>query len=403
MLKKALALCALVGLLVLALAACANTPEKPPVKAPPYNTSFPVSMPPLRAGTHPNVVYFTTTYSDYTHFSGIISRYDTTTGQTAQVSKIPGATIEEAQLSRDGQWVLFVAFLTDHDELRLVRLDGQDLQTLLDAPPYAAIRSAQWSPDQRAIIFDELPPQAGPVITYLLDIPHHSLQTVLTPPDRSGALYYVPHKWLDATRVLMVRILNSYSPAQNVYLLDTSQGANQPLSNLQQLYTGTFKCGDFDTSDDAASLFVSSCTTTGSRSTTITAYPLKGGSPRAILQSSTLAAAQLGFLSPDSLLLLTSNELWTMRAGGTALTRVLAASDQSTRLSFNSFSQDAWSNVSRDGSLFAMPSIQMGVDTHGSSLAYGTFRDGILHPIASTYIGILGLGTDIFLAGWTTF
>jgi eukaryotic-like serine/threonine-protein kinase len=408
MLKKRLLACTLLGLLAAFIAACSTpTPTpigKPPATYPPAGTPGAVVMPPLSLGTHANIVYFVNSYSSRTSFSGILKRYDTTTQKSLNVSAMPNVKIEEAQLSRDGQWILFIAYVTDHDELRLVRVDGQYLQTVLYGQPYEGFSNARWSPNQQYIVFDRQPAVSGPTITYLLDIQHKHLQPELVPPDQPGALNYAPRKWIDNTHVALVGFTNTYSPFQNIYILDTQKGANQQPGDLQQITTGTQTCYDFDTSDDASQLFISTCTYSRQQGTsTITVRPIKGGASQTIFRSSTLAIQQIRVLRPHTLLLLTQNEFWSIHTDGTGLTRILTGNDQFRRQAFSPFSQNSWSNISRDGSLFALQSIEMGVDTHSSSLDFAAFSDGTLHNVASAFVGLLSPGSDVFLVGWTTF
>lgn len=417
MLKKFLLACVLLSLLTISLAACEQTQPGPTTTIPtPVTTSipssdtpFPVTMPPLALGTHPDVVSFINSHSSRTSFSGVLKRYDTITQKSVDVIAMPGVKIEEAQLSTDGQWILFIAYIIDHDELRLVRIDGQHLQTLLAAPPYAGLNSAQWSPNQQFIAFDQQPPESGPTITYLLDIPHRELHTELMSGDGPHALSYAPRKWLDNTRVVLVGIRDQYSPAQNIYILDTLKAANRFPGYLQRVYSSSQQCIDFDASNDGTQLFISACSQPINQpggSSTITVQPTSGGTPRTIFHSATLAVEQIRFLQPHTLLLLTSSELWTINTDGSGLKRIFTTSSQTYQrnfLSFAPYSQSSWSNVSRDGSLFALQSVQSGVDTHTSSLEFGAFSNGALHTIASSFVGLVSPGSDIYLVGWTTF
>ena len=414
--KKLLSMCILLALLTIALAACSQaqpgSPNPSPGPAtgtptPLLDTPLPVTMPPITTGTHANVVFFTNNNPNRTGLTGLLERYDTVTRQSATIISMPGVKIEEAQLSRDGQWILLIAYVTDHDELRLVRIDGQHLQTLLAAPPYAGLNSAQWSPNQQYIVFDQQPPESGPTITYLLDIQHAQLHPLLTSGSQPNAPAYTPRKWLNDTQVALVSSQGPNSTAQNIYILDISKTASQP----RQVFSGSLQCKDFDTSGDGTQLFISSCTLKDSQqgetgSSTITVQPVNGGTSRIIFHSSTLIVEQIRFLQPYTLLLLTGNELWTINTDGSGLRRISGVNSptyQPNFLSFASYSQSSWSNVSRDGALFALQAIQAGVDTHTSSLVYGTFSDGVLHTFASVFVSVVFPASDFYLVGWTTF
>jgi eukaryotic-like serine/threonine-protein kinase len=408
--------CTLLSLLAISLAACSQaspgSPTPQPGQAtgtptPRYDIPMPVTLPPITPGTHPNVVFFTNSNPNRTSFTGLLERYDIVTRQSATILTMPGAKIEEAQLSSDGQWILFIAYVTDHDELGIVRIDGQHLQTLLAAPPYAGLNSAQWSPNQQYIVFDQQPPESGPTITYLLDVQHTRLRPLLTSGNGPNALAYAPRKWLSATQLALVSVQNSSSLVQNIYLLDTSKAGGQ----LQQVSGGSSSCKDFDANSDGTQLFISSCSIKDTQqgetgSSTITVQPVNGGTPRTIFQSSTLAVQTIRFLQPHTLLLLTSSELWTINTDGSGLRHVSGSSSPRylpNFLSFAPYSQSSWANVSRDGSLFALQAVQSGVDTHTSSLAYSAFSDGVLHTFASAFVGLVSPGSDFYLAGWTTF
>ena len=414
--KKLLPVCALLTLLAITLGACSQeqpgqpNPSPTPVTGtptPPSETPLPVTMPPTTLGTHPNVVFFTNSSPNRSNLASLLERYDTVMRQSATIVSLPGVKIEEAQLSSDGQWILFIAYVTDHDELRLVRIDGQHLQTLLAAPPYAGLHNAQWSPNQQYIVFDQQPPESGPTITYLLDIQHTQLRPLLTSGADPNTPAYTPRKWLNNTQVTLVSSQDPNSAAQNIYILDISKTASQPA----QVFSGSLQCKDFDTNGDGTQLFISSCAVKDSQqgetgSSTITVQSINGGTPRTIFHSSTLIVEQIRFLQPHMLLLLTNDELWTINIDGTGLRHISGSSGSTYQRNFQSFanySQSSWSNVSRDGSLFALQAIQAGVDTHTSSLAYGAFSDGVLHTIARVFVGLVSPGSDVYLVGWTTF
>src|SRR5260370_22361529 len=89
--------------------------------------------------------------------------------------------IDDAQISDDGQWVLFTVFAAGQAQLRVVRTDGQGMQTLHCAAPGSHISNAQWSIDQKWVVFDEGPATGGARI-HLLHMARGSLPTKPVPP-----------------------------------------------------------------------------------------------------------------------------------------------------------------------------------------------------------------------------
>ena len=70
------------------------------------------------------------------------------------LTHIPNAVITEAQVSANGQWLLFVTQTLNASEIQMVRMDGQGLQTLYCAPP-GTVHGVQWSPDASRFIFSQ--------------------------------------------------------------------------------------------------------------------------------------------------------------------------------------------------------------------------------------------------------
>src|SRR5258708_32387685 len=90
-----------------------------------------------------------------------MERCDTSTGAEIEIKKLASTRIDDAQVSDDGQWVLFTVFAAGQAQLRAVRMDGQGLQTLHCAAPGSHISNAQWSIDQKWVAFDEGPDTGG--------------------------------------------------------------------------------------------------------------------------------------------------------------------------------------------------------------------------------------------------
>src|SRR5690242_11218389 len=137
----------LVSLLSLLLAACSSEPAKPPITngspvptlnraatiCPPSGTARAAIMPSLHIGGQSQLIYYTGDNSS----NSFIRRINVATGATTDILGLANANITEAQVSPDGQWLLFTLTIESphgHIELRLVRIDGQYQQTLFCQP-----------------------------------------------------------------------------------------------------------------------------------------------------------------------------------------------------------------------------------------------------------------------------
>jgi len=133
-------------------------------------------MSPLPTSNHPTLVYV----SQQGDIS-ILQRYDATTGSRQTLLQTrPGETIQRANVSPDGQWILFRSLLQGQVALQLIRVDGQQLQTLYCAPAQEDINDALLSPDQHTLVFNQ-ENQDGLSTLYLLDVATGKLRTELSP------------------------------------------------------------------------------------------------------------------------------------------------------------------------------------------------------------------------------
>jgi eukaryotic-like serine/threonine-protein kinase len=390
-----------------------NTQPVPPTQTdcPPSGTARAAITAPLVLGTHPNVVYIVNEGTPDNPTYGTIKRHEANFQTIAgvEIKKMAQTYISEAQVSQDGQWVLFVANTNGQSELRMVRVDGQGLQTLYCAPTNETISHSQWSFDQRAIVFNA-GPSAGTPTTYLLDVTTGNVQAELIP---QSTLAYAPRTWLDNGHIYMTSFIpNSDVGAQGLYVLSIENGANQHDKDLQKIVPGPQPCGSFDSSYDSTQLLISACqlaspTQGGMEAptgpTTITSEPALGGMSHNITTLPN-AVTMLRAVTPTTLLLLVENSsgdtsqngLWEMNTDGTGLTHL--TTDKNGDQSLCPFSQYAWSNVSRDGSMYALqemiPNANSSKDTY--NMYYGLMSGGAPFPFA----GITG--TQLLLAGWTS-
>lgn len=355
---------------------------------------------PLVLGNHRNIIYIVNESSNGVATFGTLKRRDVDSNlQATEIKKMAGTSISEAQVSQDGQWILFVAHYNGQDQLRMVRVDGQGLQTLYCASSNALIRGSQWSFNQHYVAFD-----AGTTAftTYLLDITTGTVQPELVP---QGYANYIPKTWLDSTHIYLSSVDSSNNaPLQGLYLLDIQRGMNQHDSDLKQVVTFPQPCDSFDTSYDLTHLFLSTCAASQTQGfsgpSAITTQSVTGGSPQTIYSSTAQAVTMVRAVTPTTLLFMietskndtSQNGLWEVNTDGTSLTRLSTDTDGSQSLC--PYSQYAWSNLSRDGTLYALESYNQQKNTYG--MYYGSLSGGS----PTQFAGIAG--TQLFLVGWTT-
>jgi serine/threonine protein kinase len=379
---------------------------------PPTTTSCPAAntaraeiTAPLALGIHPNMLYIVNEGTRDHPITGIIKRREAVTmAKGVEIVTLPNSYISEAQVSQDGQWVLFTAVVAGQAQMRMIRVDGQGQQTLYCAPAHTSISNSQWSFHQQDVIFNlsSTNGQTKPT-TYLLDITTGQLQAELIP---QGDLTYFPATWLDTTHMyLTASAPNADAPPQNIYVLDIQKGAQQHDGDLQKITTGP--CGSFDSSYDSKQLFISNCTLAPKAGTsinaplgpsTITVQPAQGGAAKTTKQIDQ-AVTMLRTISTTTQLLLienysgdtSKNGLWEMQVDGSGLTRL--TTDTQNRQSLCPFTQYVWSNVSRDGSLYALQEHDTKTNTY--SMYYGSLSGGTPTQFANIS------NTELLFAGWT--
>ena len=382
---------------------------------PPTSTTCPASgqarpavMEPLELGTARTIVYLTNTgESGDNSVSGTLQSYNTVTGATTEIKRMSGTRINEAQISDDGQWVLFAATINGRDQLRLVRMDGQGLQTLLCAQPGRGIRGSQLSIDQQYVIFDE-EAGGGAVTTFLLNLNSGELQAEIVPAN--SGLAFLPRTWLDGYHVVMSGLQPGSGTQQNIYVLDISKGANQSASDLSRVFIVVPGCWDFDSSYDARSLFITQCKPGQPGGTsTIVQQQVNGGNPKTVLHSSALTFNTVRVINDQSTALLAVADNSNLSAaqsdpahdglyfiktdGSTPRLLVKTSSGQQNQLC--PYSQYYWANVSRDFTLYALDTVTPGTNTY--TLSYGSLSSGKPTVFTSST-----KGTVTTVVGWTT-
>lgn len=363
---------------------------------------------PLVLGSNQNLIYVVNESAGGNPTFGTIKRKDVTaymhdsTLKGVEISKMAGVSIVDAQVSQDGQWVLFTAKVGQQYQLRMVRVDGQGLQTLYCAAPGNTIGGTQWSFDQKQAVFVQ---GASALTVYTLNLTNGQVQATLLPDANKS---YMPRTWLDNSHVYLVGIVpNSDAPAQDIYLLDLTKGANQHSSDLQKVVTMSLACGSFDTDYDSTQLITDTCSSTGlgpgvaTGPSAVAIQLATGGTPHTLLTDSAKAIVTIRAISKTTLLAMvensdankTQNGLWKMNIDGSGLTRLSV--DTGSTQALCPFTQYAWSNVSRDGNMYALQSYDPSTQTYG--MYYGQLSGG-----APTQFAGISDGTQLYLAGWTT-
>ena len=415
------------------------TPAPTVVPMPPTRTDCPavataraaVTRPLGTIGTEQNVVYVDNQGTEQSPTDSVLKRYDVTTGQTIPIVQMANTWISEAQISADGQWILFVAQVVGQDAIQMVRIDGRGLQTLHCAPGSQNIYALSWSPDQRSLVFNEgmdiyTSSSGNPPNTYLLDIASGTLQSLLVQPPQDPNqvglfLNYIPSYWIDNTRLYMieyVRCCGADQPFRALDLLDTTKGTNQQVSDLSQAvqlppsdYFG------YALSPDRTQLFFSQCYcgfAGGAGPSTIAVQSPAGGPQRTIFTNSKAAITGIYTISSTRMLFLvesyanavisidtSQNGVWEMNADGTNQIR-LTTEHYPAHTILNS-SPDSWANFSRDGNLYAAQLVQPTGSNSVASTLYVGFLNESASPINITTVPATDFfDTPLSVVGWAT-
>ena len=380
---------------------------------PPTQTSCPANgqgrpavFAPLSLGSHQNLVYVYNASG-----SAFLKRFDTSTGtKTTIVTLTHGAAIYNAQLSTNGQFILFSVKYAHFAELQMVRLDGQGLQTLYCAEPVNGlpnfIENALWSPNQQLTVFEEENPGGGPgaPVVKLYNLVTGAVQTYITPGTRFG---YAPRQWLNNTEVYMTGSYESLvAPPANVFILNIAKGTNQQ-NNTSKIADIQGYNWEMNLSTDGRKLLLSQCADTPDQSdpmapSIISSQNAAGGILNPIYISHEFAVTQVRVINANTLLMVLGGKfggdpqdgLWKMNIDGTGLVHLT----QDGRLLNDTHTP--WASVSRNGKLYA--TIGYDYTGNGDTLPYKVLY-GSLGGGATTQVALTNRGESATIAGWTTF
>jgi len=371
--------------------------------------------------THSNTVVYVYNQGAQAQI-GWLKRYDIATGRKSTLLQLPDTIIDTAQVSADGQWVLF----TSHKEnstpgstkMQLIRIDGQGLQTLYCGGNGSQIDHVQWS-QQSSLLFSEASTSTQASTTYLLTMDKGTVQAELvisaSPTDAPQGIQYYPLTWLDATHAYVIYSVNlpAASPQPyGLYILDTAKGAKQTLAQLQHVLDTKGEQWSIDPSRDGSQLFKSefyfdhctdSCKSGPAGPSSITVEAATGGTPQTIYNDPLYAVSNLRVVSDKMLLVVlhsargdgARNGLWKMNSDGSNMTELtpLNKLNGSTITWLNTFTQSPWADISRDGSLYTVMRTQA-----EQELDFGSLNGGNTTQIAA--VNANGNQGTIFVAGW---
>lgn len=379
---------------------------------PTNGTARPAIMKTLVPGTSSSLVYLDNASGPTV---ARLKIYNLHTKQRTLLLQLADTTIIHAQISADGQWVLFLARGTDSIlKLQLIRMDGQGLQTLYCLPaadytynnPSSILASALWSPDQRSVLISSFANRATSTIS-LLDLRTGALKTELSLTDGPEVAYtYSALKWLDNTKVYITRTaFGAPTPPGILYVLDVHKNRDTQGGGLKTVlqYQRRFAFSSLDSSQDGRELFASACLTVARPfETLLTVQPSTGGQQQTIYkQSPSTCIHEMRAISKKSLLLFMEifngsisydHQIWKL-ALDTHKYSVLVDT-QTSEYAMNRFTQNSWSNLSRDGQFYAL-----GPNHYTAApqqVAIGPLSGGALTIFDSATVDSLDI------VGWTT-
>ncbi len=419
-----------------------STPGATPTKASQGGTSGqPNSMPPtstncptinsgraavlktLALGSDQNLVYVYKDPSSTWH----LRRYDARTGQKTDIYTTSSGQIEDAQISADGQWVVFLlnfypAMRTEASaKIQLIRMDSQGLQTLYCFSTNEAYSQfgggsgagaslpvgLQLSIDQKSLLFS-VDTNNHESTVYDLNMGSGKVQEVYQ--DTVDPLYTTSIvTWLDnSDAYLLTQGRTQPAPPATIRLLNVAEALTNASYQPTQVFQGGGRQHELsvDTSFDGATLYTDDCLLAGSpyKTTVMAQSSHAGGVSQTLYQPpASLCVDAIRVISNNAMLMLVTDqnvsssviqhEVWTMNLNGTAQHGLVTLPTNDSLYQFNPNSQYVWSNVSRDGSMYAL---QQETNNNTENLVFGPVNGGNVTTLASSSANTL------MQVGWTT-
>lgn len=390
--------------------------SKKTVACPPDGTARAANMPPLTTmHNHDNLIYVDNEQPAPSPKSteALLMRYDAVTEQKTAILKLVAATIINAEVSPDGQWLMYVSRSDVNTyALQIVRVDGKYLQTLICSQQ--EFTDVSWSPDQQWIAINQLlvTPNGKASGSTSSDSYRFSLLRLATgafhTTDLSGVTGSISpdvRVWLDNSHLLVEHVtgVSASNYTTTLYSLDITQWLKGQQRATQQLTGSLSGAVNAASIGDGAPLYISQCEGSPQEPISpcsISEQPIQGGASQVIYKTTNLAINAIRVYGKSGLLVMidnvqgdiSQNGVWKLN--GTSLTRLFPTTD-SAPTSFNPYTEDPWANVSRDGRWYALK-IEVG---SSDTLAIGSMNGGPLTTIDTRGQANWSISGA---AGWTT-
>lgn len=175
------------------------------------------SLPDLATGSVPALVYIAITGSLTAPTASKLELWNSRTKRTTLVATFVNVQIPQVLISPDGKWLLFSLGVQNKHKLEVMRIDGQDLQTLY-CSTQDYLYNFSWSPDQKLVVFSDNNAQTQQETLFLLNLSSGLVRPIST------ALGLMPLSWADNTHLYFEY---TYDPFSSPILLLANMDENQ--------------------------------------------------------------------------------------------------------------------------------------------------------------------------------